>query len=612
MKKTIILKIIIAVQLQMIFTIQVLNCQTGKDNRNIAGSFFDTLSGTITYSPPPSRPLRIMFDYYHHTLPSTKVGNYITTGSWVDDKGRYGWDDFVHTNTFDPVYTALGEDYTVFMCREPFTAEVLSRTDACVIINADDPKIVPGANLISDEEILNLQRFVKNGGSLMVMVNAGSPERASEGFEKVQLRKLIRGFGLDWNDVDTHYSDNLIPDGHPNFYDVPVFHYGAGCTLEILPGASNPQILLDVYSDPGYTDREVKGHGIIMVRPGKGKFILVGDVGSWTGNMSRPWADNETILKQLFMYLKPGRGVISPQFKQGLTLKYDVKIAGLQAIPVNNSLSGIVKPHYKFFSPREITNMPYFERSADLELTCKEINESQAAMMEAKILNFKWFDEQTEPDKDNSIRFTASRQGKVSGIESSGYDAQWLAPDLPVIVALLPVDGLQPGDRWKSLEPIRIPILRGSDLPPVKTCKMNITYVNDAEINGKKCRFLRSSGELWLDELGITVEELLPLELIRRTGGSNYKFFSEHGGKIMFKREQWVDQENGIVVKARTQTRIIAWIHDLRKPVPVKNVDKDYQMLISMAYVVNFTLKLHILYIYQILQDTLWKNLKVS
>src|SRR5690606_2021629 len=120
----------------------------------------------------------------------------------------------------------------------------LSETDAVVIINPDNPSIVPEAKLLSDEEIAVLVQFVNDGGSLMVLVNAGGVERASEGFESAQLRKLVRNFGLDWNNDDTHYSDNQLYAGHPNFYDVPLFHYGAGCTLEVLPGASEPEVLL--------------------------------------------------------------------------------------------------------------------------------------------------------------------------------------------------------------------------------------------------------------------------------------------------------------------------------------------------------------------------------
>jgi hypothetical protein len=171
--------------------------------------------------------------------------------------------------------------------------------------------------------------------------------------------------------------------------------------------------------------------------------------------------------------------------------------------------------------------MPYFETSALLQLTCKEQTKDQAARLEAKVKDFRWFDEQPENHGDQYICFTASSQGKVSGIEASGYDAQWLTPDVPVIIALLPVDGVCPGDRWESIESLRVPILRGSDLAPVKLFNMEVTYVGDTQVEGKSCRLLRSSSEIWLDELGVRVEELLPEEEVRRVGGSNYQFFCQ-------------------------------------------------------------------------------------
>ncbi|MDR0844689.1 MAG: hypothetical protein LBN71_05660 [Tannerella sp.] len=562
----------------------------GVSPKNRVSNADTSTDSIIRYSPAPFQPIKVLFDYYHHALPSTKVGNYIVTSSWVDDNGRYGWNDFVHTNTFDHAYVILEDDYQVSMSRKAYSKKLLSETDAVVIINVDDPKLIPDAQKLTDEEITLLQKFVEDGGSLMVMLNAGSPSRTNESFEREQLKKLVRRFGLDWNEVDTHYSDNIIPEGHPYFYDVPMFHYGAGCTLNILPEAEKPEVLLDVYSDSTYTDRDVRGHGIVMVRPGKGKFLLVGDRGSWTGNLSRPWVDDVTFFKQMFLYMKPDQQVAPHRFKEGEILNYEVEISGLEAVPVANSLSQIALPHYKVYTPREITNMPYFERSANLELTCKAVTEGQAAKMEAKITDFKWFDEQPA-DAGQLVSFTVSHQGKVSGLESSGLDAQWLAPDIPSMIALLPVDGLRPGDHWYSIETLRVPILRGSDLPPAKPFNMQIKYVCDTRMEGKNCRLLRSSGEIWLDELGVTIEDLLPLETLRQTGGSPYRFFYPHGGKLLFKEEQWVDASTGIVLKAANQIRIIAWIQDTRKPAPARNADKDNEMIVSIAYLVNLKLK---------------------
>lgn len=549
--------------------------------------------GIIFYSSERAKPLKVLFDYYHHSLPSTKVGNHITTGSWINDEGRYGWDDFVHTNSFDPVYITLGNDYQISMSRAPFSEELLFHTDIAVIINNDDPQKNPAANIISDDEIAVLQKYVKEGGSLMVMLNAGSPNRQHESFEKAQLGKLLRSFGLDWNDDDTHYSDNFVEEAHPYFYDIHNFHYGAGCTIEILPEALNPEVLFNVYSDTSYTDRKVSGPGIVMVRPGKGKFLLIGDRGSWTGNMSRPWADNSRFLKQLFLYLHPDKGVNTPSYPAGKSWDYEITVSGLQAIPVANSLSKITRPNYKLFSPRPITNMPYFERTGDLKLTCKETTDGKASKMLVNLSDLKWFDRQPENQDEQSISFIVSRQGKVSKIEAKGYDAQWFAPDVSLLIALLPVDGLQPGNKWSSIESLRIPIIRGTDLPPIKKHNLDIVYVRDTLLDNVNCRLLRSSDEIWLDDLGVRVEDLLPEELVRKVDGSDYVYFSEHGGKLLSKREQWVDSETGVVLKARAQTRVIAWIHDKRKPVPDKNADKDNEMIVSLAHIVDFQLKRH-------------------
>ena len=543
----------------------------------------------IVWSAKPAKPLRILFDYYHHTRPNTKVGNHLVTGSWIAGAGRYGWDDFVHSNTFDPVFTALEKEYYITIGGKSFQKSELKKHDAVLIINPDNPKVVPEVPVITDSEISNLIDLVKNGGSLMAMINSGGPERQAEDFESVQLRKLVRSFGLDWNDNDTHYSDVPIEKNHPYFYDVPMFHYGAGCTINVLPDAQNPVVLMQVASDAGYPDRNVKGPGIVQVTYGKGKFILVGDAGSWTGNMARPWADNEMILKQMFRYLKPNRNVVPANFPVGEKLNYEVTVGGLQAIPVGNSISSLHKDTYKMFYPRPITGMPYLEATGILSLSSKGKMDNQASKMEATIKNFKWFDSLASKPNEQ-INFVASRQGKVMEVEAKGKIANWLAPDMSSLVALLPVDGLQPGDSWESKDWLRIPVLQGTDLAPVKPINMEITYVRDTVMNGKICRFLRSSSEIWLKDLDVKVEDFMPKEENNRVGGSNYEYYHERGGKILYRKEQWVEASTGIVQKAKTQARMIAWVRDLRTPIKSSNAEKDFNMIISLAQAVTFTL----------------------
>lgn len=545
---------------------------------------------SFVYSAPTTPRLRILFDYYHHSMPNTKVGNHLVTGSWLGGAGRYAWDDFVHSNTLDPVFTSLGDEHFITIGREYLSGKLLAGQDAVLVVTPDNPATIPGIPVISNEEISNLRKFVADGGSLMMMLNAATPERANEDFESVQLKKLVNSFGLDWNLDDTHYSDVKIGEGHPYFYDVPIFHYGAGCTIKILPTAKEPEVLMNVYSDAGYPDRHVNGPGIVMVRHGKGKVVLVGDIGTWTGNMARPWSENDRILKQLFRYLLPDRGVKPASHTPGTVLNYEVTIAGLQAIPVANSISEFQKPYYKFFRPREKTGLPYLEGTADLKLTAKQITSQNAAVINANISNFKWFEERVK-DSLSSIDFLVSRQGKVSNIESKGKAANWLASEMAFLVGLLPVEGIQRGNSWESIEYLKIPILNGTEIAPLKSVEMKMTYVRDELVNGKKCRLIRSADEIWLKDLGIELKDILPAELINRPGGSHYRFFNERGGKLMYKREQWIDAVTGIVVKARNQSRILMWVQDMRKPVDASNADKDNTMIMNLSQIITFNLK---------------------
>ncbi|MBL1409404.1 hypothetical protein [Sphingobacterium faecale] len=538
-----------------------------------------------------NKNFKLLFDYYHHNLPSTKVGNHIVTGSWIDSDGRYGWNDFVHTNTLDHAYTILSKDYAISMSRVPYSDKLLKGIDGVVIFALDNPSLIPTAKVLSDNEIEVLHGFVRKGGSLMVMLNAIEKNRFNESFEMKQTGQLLEKFGLSWNNDDTHYSDNVIAVGHPYFYDVPVFHYGAGCTLKILPNAKQPEILLSVYSDSTYKDRKVKGSGIVSVRYGKGKVILVGDAGSWTGNISRPWADNGKVLTQLFRYMKPDNDVIAMDLSKARKLVYEVNVAGLQAIPSANTLSEIVHPKYEMFNPRPTTQMPYFEASAEVEINTVP-NILGGAQANVSVRNFKWFDKNEDLEQqENVISLIIGKQGKVVQIDSKGVNAQWLAPDIALISALLPANSVQSGDSWQSMESIRIPALRATDLPSVSTQNLNILYAQDIVYKGKPSRYLISMEEAWLSDWGISLANILPEEVVNDIGGINFRFLHDRGGKILFKREQWVDQKTGVVLEAKQQTRIITWIQDNRKAVGISNLDKDNETIVSIANITTFTLK---------------------
>ncbi len=557
----------------------------GVTSSDTTGSFFE--NGVFHYNDGENSRMTLLFDYYHHGLPSTKVGKYITTGSWVDSDGRYGWDDFVHTNTFDHAYILLKDDFNIKMGTQAYTHERLNGIDGVVIISADNPQLIKDANVISDSEIEVLERFVAEGGSLMIMLNGVGEDRFSESFETEQIRKLITTFGLDFNADHTHYSDIVIPKGHPYFYDVENFHYGAGCTIRILDHAEDAHVLLDVYSDKGYPDRSVYGPGIVLTKYQKGKFILVGDAGSWTGNLSRPWVDNGPLLQQFFRYMKPDQGVRTADFSNYHNLSYKASFAALQAIPVKNTLGSVQQDGFGVFLPREQTKMPFLEGSAILNLDV--VDSLNGTQLCANVSDFKWFDNIVTDDEVSQISFLVSRQGKVSDVQPKGKGGEWYAPDISALAALLPTDGVRPGDHWRSYEDLRVPTLKGVSAPLTKRIPMDFTYVDDVSYNGVQCRLLSASGESWLDDFEVSPENLLPQEELDK---GVYRFFHPRGGKIIFKREQWVDAKTGVVIGAKIQARILTWVEDTRNEVGISNAQKDNSMLLSLAYLTNFQLQM--------------------
>ena len=58
----------------------------------------------------------------------------------------------------------------------------------------------------------------------------------------------------------------------------------------------------------------------------------------------------------------------------------------------------------------------------------------------------------------------------------------------------------------------------------------------------------------------------------------------------MYKREKWVDEKTGIVVQARTQDRIEAWIHAPNGPIYKTNDLMDTHTIVKIANMTTLSL----------------------
>ncbi|MCW5548394.1 MAG: hypothetical protein KIT44_05475 [Opitutaceae bacterium] len=540
------------------------------------------------FSPePPPRP-KVLLDYYHRLKPDTRVGNFILTGGYLNSIGRYRTDDFSHTNSYDSFAHALESEFALLFHERPIDEAALRDVDILVINNPEDPQHVPGAPLISDEEIAAILAFVGNGGSLIVMLN--SVGAAEENFESVQFRKLLNLLGVDWNSDNTHYSDIPISARHGYFYDIKLFHYGAGCTLRFLPHALAPEVWLEVKED--VTFPEVRGAGIVKVRYGRGKVLVVGDGGSWGGgNMSRPWADNRRFLAQLFRHSKPSRDVPMPSYPVGQTLLYDTAFTQLNVVPSRMPLAGAMQPGFKYFEPRPRTRIPYSETVGTLRVVCVDIAPDGVRSLAVTPAEFHQFDQPIPSREDDAIKLQVTRQGSILGIAGEGELSRWLAPSISPLVAFIPNDAIRVGDRWEKIQHLRVNAFRGADTSVTRPVEVEMLYLRDEIIDGRPCRVIRSQTEQWLPDIAVQPADFLPDEFVHQRGGEELVYMASRGGKLLFRMDQWVDRESSMVIKARSQSRLLVWLHPPAGPTGVTTAEKDSSMITSIAHVAEFKLR---------------------
>ncbi len=518
------------------------------------------------------RPV-VLIDYYHHSDPSLAVGDIIRTGGYADNLGRYAINDFHHTNSFDPLAQTLEKSYALAVHRAPLTADHLRGADIVVLFTPDSKQLNPKTPLITEQEIDDLDAFVKGGGSLLLMVNSYHP---TERMDQVQMRKLFRRFGLDWNQDDTKYTDIAVGPLHPWFYDIDVFHYGAGCTLAVLPGA-DAEVMFTVVGDVG--NEKVKGPGIVRVRHGKGKAIAVGDTGSWTGNMSRPWTDNPRFLLQLMDHLKRDTGVSPPRYPTGQPIRYSLSAARTRIIPVNNTLSDLSQPGYRLFEPRPRTRIAYTELRGDLTLTCTETLAGDAKRFGLAFDKYRSFDQPLDLGDDPTIHVTTARNGAIAQIDAPTPALRELSPQTACLFAFIPNDGIRIGDRWVKRLALAVPTVRGADHPPDRNVELEFVYAKDGEARGRQCRLFIAMAHVPLDKLNIAAADILPAEMVQRSP-DRYELRNGRGGSFLIKLEQWIERDSGIVVEARMQSRYVIWVQDKQTPAGPSIADIDNKNIV--------------------------------
>lgn len=204
---------------------------------------------------------------------------------------HYTWEDRMHSGfwIWGQVFSDLGAKTTAL--RAAPTAKNLKTAAAYIIVDPDTPKETAAPNYIGEEDIRVIKKWVKKGGTLVLMANDTS------NCEIPRFNKLTQAFGIRFTDKNI----NFIPGGKD--YEL--------AAVNIEPGNEIFRNTRKVYAKEIVT-LEVSGPAKVLVKKGeevvmatarwgKGRVFVIGD----------PWLYNEYV---------DGR-IIGPEFQNMQALR---------------------------------------------------------------------------------------------------------------------------------------------------------------------------------------------------------------------------------------------------------------------------------------------------
>jgi len=501
-------------------------------------------------SPPrPDRPV-VWMDYHHHRVGTDTIGRLLVSGSYTDPIGRYGLTDVSHSNSFAPLIPLLDDDFALVPRLDRFTPEALADTDIVWMFTPDAPDVDPDVNVISDEQIDTLEAFVRDGGTLLLMAN-GFAEL--ETFETQQFHKLLLRMGIDWRELDTGHPEWRVGPSHPWFYDMGFFHYGGGTLFTFTDDAERPEVMLTVGHDPDFTD--VAGNAIVMTRPGQGKCIAIGDTGSFTANLDRPWTDNGTLIRQVFDHARPSGAAPQPSYPDR-PRRY--RIQSTTASVQNFRMFQRHNPEgIETLLPRDFTPIPYRDRSATLTVQRVAPGKAEPITRAGHAAQGRHLDLTiTRGDAELTGTLALSRLGETHAWTQGNDPVLERWPDLLHLAVFMPHDALRIGDRFTKKLRWSAPSINTESLTPFREIEAQGTLHEARAFHGRAAVMLRYTGWALLDELGLDVEDLLPRDGNAQLGLNDWQI-DRGGGRLLIQREQTIAAETGELIRVVARSRVI-------------------------------------------------------
>ena len=185
---------------------------------------------------------------------------------------------YLPDGNFKDVLQRLGKDFAVRVHDQPLTAETLAGVKVVMIANPSDQAVAnhPRPHHFTAADGAALQRFVENGGALIVLGN-----QENHNLETEDTNRLLRQFGLQFTNRYTDAKLLPLPKKTPVIGGLRWGYYTGNQILIEARHAARPRALVnnDLNIKPAQGPRDEPGALLAVAEPGRGRVIVVTDAG---------------------------------------------------------------------------------------------------------------------------------------------------------------------------------------------------------------------------------------------------------------------------------------------------------------------------------------------
>lgn len=185
---------------------------------------------------------------------------------------------YLPDGTYSGVLQQMRDDFDVRIHNKPLTSETLTDVKLVLIANPSDKAVGknPAPSHFSKADVEALTKFVRTGGSLIVMGN-----QENHNLEIDDTNKLLSHFGIQFTNLYTDVKRIVVPKETPIIGGLAWAYYTGNSLALDKTHAGKPRALVanDLTQKPLSGSRNSPGVLLAVSEPGQGRIVVVTDAG---------------------------------------------------------------------------------------------------------------------------------------------------------------------------------------------------------------------------------------------------------------------------------------------------------------------------------------------